>query len=295
MTRNPRELVIETILEGYRHEHRSSPTGTTPSRSSTPTCSPSSSPGPARRQAARQRADVAHLAYLAMTLVSEGARHWAAGAFGDRSFADVVTADICTLINGSSRTTTRTEGGHMAWDFETDPEFQELLDWADAFVRDEVEPLDLIWPHLQFTPLDATRRKVIDPLKEQVRAKGLVGHPSRARARRPGLRAAEAGAAQRDPRPVAVGADRLRLPGPRHRQRRDHRALRHAGAEGALPAAAAGRRTVLQLLDDRAAGRRRPHPVQDAARCATATTGSSTAGSTSPPTPRPRRSSSSWW
>ena len=24
----------------------------------------------------------------------------------------------------------------MAWDFETDPEFQELLDWADAFVRD---------------------------------------------------------------------------------------------------------------------------------------------------------------
>ena len=31
----------------------------------------------------------------------------------------------------------------MAWDFETDPEFQEKLDWADEFVRDEVEPLDL--------------------------------------------------------------------------------------------------------------------------------------------------------
>jgi acyl-CoA dehydrogenase len=61
----------------------------------------------------------------------------------------------------------------MAWDFETDPEFQELLDWADAFVRDEVEPLDLIWPHLQFTPLDAGRRAVVDPLKEQVRRKGL--------------------------------------------------------------------------------------------------------------------------
>jgi acyl-CoA dehydrogenase len=59
------------------------------------------------------------------------------------------------------------------WDFETDPEYQELLDWADAFVRDEVEPLDLIWPHLQFTPLTETRRKVIDPLKEQVRQKGL--------------------------------------------------------------------------------------------------------------------------
>jgi acyl-CoA dehydrogenase len=59
------------------------------------------------------------------------------------------------------------------WDFETDPQYQELLDWADAFVRDEVEPLDLIWPHLQFTPLTETRRKVVDPLKQQVRKKGL--------------------------------------------------------------------------------------------------------------------------
>ena len=59
------------------------------------------------------------------------------------------------------------------WDFETDPEFQELLDWADEFVRAEVEPLDLIWPHLQFTPLTETRRKVVDPLKEQVRQKCL--------------------------------------------------------------------------------------------------------------------------
>jgi hypothetical protein len=31
----------------------------------------------------------------------------------------------------------------MAWDFETDAEYQAQLDWADAFVRDEVEPLDL--------------------------------------------------------------------------------------------------------------------------------------------------------
>ena len=32
----------------------------------------------------------------------------------------------------------------MAWDFETDPEFQKKLDWVDAFVREEVEPLDLV-------------------------------------------------------------------------------------------------------------------------------------------------------
>ena len=34
----------------------------------------------------------------------------------------------------------------MAWDFETEPEFQAKLDWADEFVREEVEPLDLVWP-----------------------------------------------------------------------------------------------------------------------------------------------------
>ena len=32
----------------------------------------------------------------------------------------------------------------MAWDFETEPEFQRELDWMDAFVRDEIEPLDLV-------------------------------------------------------------------------------------------------------------------------------------------------------
>ena len=42
----------------------------------------------------------------------------------------------------------------MAWDFETDPEYQEKLDWADTFVREEVEPLDYLFPHMQFVPLD---------------------------------------------------------------------------------------------------------------------------------------------
>ncbi len=61
----------------------------------------------------------------------------------------------------------------MAWDFETDPGYQEKLDWADEFVRAEVEPLDLAFPHLQFVPLDGPRRKAIEPLKEQVRRQGL--------------------------------------------------------------------------------------------------------------------------
>lgn len=61
----------------------------------------------------------------------------------------------------------------MGWDFETEPEFQEKLDWADQFVRAEVEPLDMVWGGLEFTPLDDVRRRVIDPLKKQVRDQKL--------------------------------------------------------------------------------------------------------------------------
>src|SRR5580658_7673958 len=61
----------------------------------------------------------------------------------------------------------------MAWDFTTEPEFQEKLDWMDAFVRDEVEPLDLVWGGKAFHPLSDTLRKVVDPLKQQVRDRGL--------------------------------------------------------------------------------------------------------------------------
>jgi acyl-CoA dehydrogenase len=61
----------------------------------------------------------------------------------------------------------------MAWDFETDPDFQQKLDWADQFVRTEVEPLDLVWGGLEFTPLDDVRRKVVEPLKQEVRRQKL--------------------------------------------------------------------------------------------------------------------------
>ena len=61
----------------------------------------------------------------------------------------------------------------MAWDFETEPEFQEKLDWVDQFVREECEPLDLAFPHLQFHPLTPERRSVIDPLKAEVKRQGL--------------------------------------------------------------------------------------------------------------------------
>jgi acyl-CoA dehydrogenase len=61
----------------------------------------------------------------------------------------------------------------MAWDFETDPEYQQKLDWARTFVREEVEPLDLLFRDLVFTPPSDQIRAIIDPLKQQVREQGL--------------------------------------------------------------------------------------------------------------------------
>lgn len=95
MRRSPPELIIEAILEGYRqalagHDHlertsvifaevfeRAQRDGKLPAHF-----------------------DVGHVANVAQSLVGEGARHWAAGAYGDRSFADVVGRDIAALVDG---------------------------------------------------------------------------------------------------------------------------------------------------------------------------------------------------
>ena len=61
----------------------------------------------------------------------------------------------------------------MSWDFSTEPEFQEKLDWAEAFVREEIEPLDVLWPHDIYKQLTDEQRRVIEPLKQQVKAKQL--------------------------------------------------------------------------------------------------------------------------
>jgi acyl-CoA dehydrogenase len=57
----------------------------------------------------------------------------------------------------------------MAWDFSTDAEFQEQLDWMAAFVRDEIWPLETIFGELS----DEGLRRAIAPLKDQVKARGL--------------------------------------------------------------------------------------------------------------------------
>lgn len=60
----------------------------------------------------------------------------------------------------------------MAWDFETDPAFQRELDWMDQFVREEIEPLDFIIGHPNDFS-DPNRGKLIPPLQEEVKKRGL--------------------------------------------------------------------------------------------------------------------------
>jgi acyl-CoA dehydrogenase len=61
----------------------------------------------------------------------------------------------------------------MTWSFETDPDYQAKLDWAEAFVRAEVEPLDHAFPMQAFRPLTPQLREIVLPLKQQVRDHGL--------------------------------------------------------------------------------------------------------------------------
>ena len=60
----------------------------------------------------------------------------------------------------------------MGWDFETEPEFQRKLDWVDEFVRDEIEPLDLVLGD-PFDKSDPQARALTRPLQDEVKAEGL--------------------------------------------------------------------------------------------------------------------------
>ena len=98
MARNPRELIIETILEGYRQEQRIL-------AGDRPDDSDADMFGELFARAQRdgklaQHVDVAHLSRLAQMHVSEGVRHWASGGLGKRSFVESVARDIAALIAG---------------------------------------------------------------------------------------------------------------------------------------------------------------------------------------------------
>jgi acyl-CoA dehydrogenase len=55
----------------------------------------------------------------------------------------------------------------MSWDFQTEPEFEEKLEWMRGFVRDEIMPLEVL-------ELDGERfRRAIEPLQAEVKERGL--------------------------------------------------------------------------------------------------------------------------
>jgi acyl-CoA dehydrogenase len=63
----------------------------------------------------------------------------------------------------------------MAWDFSTDPAFQQQLNWMDTFVRDEIEPIGHVWdkPTDPFDVKNETTRALVKPLQDEVKQRGL--------------------------------------------------------------------------------------------------------------------------
>ncbi len=59
----------------------------------------------------------------------------------------------------------------MAWDFSTEPEYAAQLEWADRFVREHLWAIEALFLHgeLDMAALD----RAIEPLKDEVRARGL--------------------------------------------------------------------------------------------------------------------------
>jgi acyl-CoA dehydrogenase len=57
----------------------------------------------------------------------------------------------------------------MAWDFSTDPDYAAKLDWARAFVREEIWPLETLATELSQAELD----RIYAPLQAEVRRQGL--------------------------------------------------------------------------------------------------------------------------
>jgi acyl-CoA dehydrogenase len=58
------------------------------------------------------------------------------------------------------------------WDFETDADYQVKLDWVDTFLREEVEPLDLVLGN-PYDKTDMQAMAMLRPLQQRVKDEGL--------------------------------------------------------------------------------------------------------------------------
>ena len=171
----------------------------------------------------------------------------------------------------------------MAWDFSTEPEFQEQLDWMRAFVRDEIWPIETVFDELGQDGFE----RAMAPLKERVRERGLWAAHLPPDLGGQGFGQVKLGLMHEILGVEPVRAGGVRQPGAGLGQLGGARARRHRRPEGAVAAPAAGGRPALGVLDDRAGHRRAAtRRCSRRARSRTATAGSSTAASGSPPTHR---------
>ena len=60
----------------------------------------------------------------------------------------------------------------MAWDFSTDPEFQQKLDWVERFCKEKVEPLDYVFPYAVRSP-DPVVKAYVRELQQEIKGQGL--------------------------------------------------------------------------------------------------------------------------
>ena len=110
----------------------------------------------------------------------------------------------------------------MAWDFSTDPEFEEQLEWMRSFVREEVWPIEAIEHEIGQPELD----RIGAPLKERVKERGLWAAHLPPELGGQGFGQVKLGPDERDPRHVDLRAAGVRVPGTRLGQQRDPRARR---------------------------------------------------------------------
>jgi acyl-CoA dehydrogenase len=59
------------------------------------------------------------------------------------------------------------------WDFSTEPEFQAKLDWMDSFIREQIEPIDVVLDLNVYQQPEGSLRALINDLKDEVRAQDL--------------------------------------------------------------------------------------------------------------------------
>ena len=76
-------------------------------------------------------------------------------------------------VRAGRRSAARQEVTDMAWDFETEPEFEEKLAWMRTFVREQIIPLEALGDLWRTPEGRAKFTQITDPMKEEVKRQGL--------------------------------------------------------------------------------------------------------------------------